>query len=392
VPSNFLSPSATFNNPFPSGIKQPVGSTQGLGTFAGQNVTILDPNMKNPYSVRWNFGIQQQLSPNTMLEIVYMGNHGVHLPVNVTQLNVIPRQYLSTFGTRDKPLIAALTATVPNNPFAGLATSQNTPTTTVAQLLARFPEFPVGSGSGGNGVIEQNSPAGSSYFESLNVRVQKRFSGGLIVVGNYIHSKLIERLTWLNDTDPQPEKRISPFDHPNRLVGAVSYELPIGTGRRWNVDSRLANLLLGGWNINSIYTYQTGAPVTWSNGSTTSPGDYVHFGDRIVLNPRETNTTSFNTSAFDTNPLNQFQYHVRTFSTTFPNLRQDGINQWDVSTLKNFQITEQMYFQLRCEAYNVLNHPTFAAPNTTATNSQFGQITAQSNRTRTLQLGARFVF
>ncbi len=388
---NYVTPSATLSNPFPGGIKQPVGSALGLTTFAGQTVNFINPQFQNAYALRWNFSIQQQLTTNTMLEIAYIGNHGVHLPVTLTQLNFIPRQYLSTMGTRDQALITALTATTAN-PFAGLATSQNSATTSVAQLRARFPQYPVGSASGSTGVIEQDANVGSSYFESLNVRIQKRFAGGLMLTGNYIHSKLIDRTTWLNDTDPGPEKRISPFDHPNRFVAAISYELPFGRGRHFSFDSRWANLAIGGWSLNSVYTYQTGAPITWVNGSTASPGDYVYFGDKIVLNNRETNGPAFNTSAFDTKAADQLQYHLRTFSTTFPDLRQDGINQWDASALKRFYITEKTGFELRAEAYNVINHPTFAAPNTTATNSQFGVITAQSNRTRTMMFGARLIF
>jgi hypothetical protein len=388
---NFLTPANTLSNPFPSGIKQPAGSSAGLATFAGQTVQFIDPQIKDPYSMRWNFGIQHSFTPNTLLEVSYMGNHGVHLPIFVTQLNGIPAHYLSTSGVRDQANITALTATAPN-PFAGLVTSQNGTLASTAQLLARFPEFPVGTGSGSSGVIELNNTIGSSYFESLNVRFQKRFSDGLTLVGNYIHSKLIERITWLNDTDPTPEKRISPFDHPNRFVVALVYELPFGRGKRFDVQSRWANLLIGGWGINSIYTYQTGGPVAWVNGSTNTPGDYVYFGDKIVLNNRETSVAAFNTSAFDTKAGDQFQYHVRTFSTTFPNLRADGINEWSPSVSKRFSIAEAVKLQLRCEAYNVFNHPTFAAPNTTGTNAGFGFITSQANRPRTLQLGARLVF
>src|SRR5258706_10825117 len=141
-----------------------------------------------------------------------------------------------------------------------------------------------------------------------------------------------------------------------------------------------------------ICTYQTGAPITWVNGSTTNPGDYVYLGAPIVVNNRETNAKAFNTSAFDVVAGDQFQYHIRTFSSAFPNLRQDGINEWSPSVTKRIVIGERVTFQLRCEAYNVLNHPTFAAPNTTATNAAFGTITAQANRTRTLQLGARLYF
>ncbi len=394
TPSNnsFLTPATTLSNPFPTGIKAPAGSSAGLATFEGQTVQFLDPNMKDPYSLRWNFGFEHSFTPNTLLEVTYMGNHGVHLPIFVTQLNGIPAQYLSTLGTRDQTTINTLSATV-SNPFSGLATALNGTTTSVAQLLARYPEFPTGTGSFSSGVVELNNTAGSSFYESLNVRFQKRFSSGLTMVGNYVFSKLIERDTWLNDTDPIPEKRISPFDHPNRFVLAFVYELPFGAGRRFlNSSSHLENLLVGGWGLNSIYTYQTGAPLTWVNGSTTNPGDYVYFGAPIVLDNRETNTTAFNTSAFDTKSTDQFQYHIRTFSTTFPNLRQDGINDWSPSVSKRFFIKEQMNLQLRLEAYNVLNHPTFSAPSTTASSSGFGMITTQANRPRTLQLGARFVF
>jgi hypothetical protein len=232
------------------------------------------------------------------------------------------------------------------------------------------------------------------------VRIQKRFSGGLTLVGNYGFSKLIERTTWLNFPDSQLEKRISPFDHPNRFVLAISYDLPVGRGRRFDLRSRWLDALAGGWNLNSVYTYQTGAPMLWTAGSTTAPGDYVYNGAPINLDNRNVDGAAFNTSAFDTNSANQFQYHQRTFSTTFPNLRQDAINQWDISLLKRFLFTESRYFELRGEAYNVVNHPVFGAPGQTSaqgpvvaeTNSSFGFITFQDNRSRSLQLGARFVF
>ncbi len=401
--NNNLTPATTLSNPFPGGsIQQPIGSALGPATFLGQTISFLAPQQKNPYALRWNFGIQRQLSSNTLFEIVYMGNHGVHLPVAFTQLNGLPSQYLSTLPVRDQTLINTLSSTSPLNPFFGLpntsvSTSKNA---SVAQLLSPFPQFPNGEGSGGTGVLENNAELGSSYYHSLNVRIQKRFSGGLTFVGNYGFSKLIERTNWLNYPDTQLEKRISPFDHPNRFVLAVTYDLPIGKGKLLDIQSRWLNALAGGWNLNSVYTYQTGAPLLWTAGSTSAPGDYVYNGAPLNLNNRQVNGPAFNVGAFDTNSADQFQYHVRTFSTTFPNLRQDAINEWDVSILKRFLFTESRYFELRGEAYNVVNHPVFGAPGQTssqgpvvaATNTSFGFITFQDNRSRSLQLGARFVF
>src|ERR1019366_2587673 len=97
----------------------PVGSALGAGTFLGQSIPFFNPNVRNPYSVRWDLGIQRQLSPNMVLEIAYIGNHSVHLPVASTQLNAIPQAYLSKSPARDQTTISLLGSSV-TNPFAGL--------------------------------------------------------------------------------------------------------------------------------------------------------------------------------------------------------------------------------------------------------------------------------
>jgi len=176
---------------------------------------------------------------------------------------------------------------------------------------------------------------------------------------------------------------------------AVTYDLPIGKGRTLDLHSRLANSLTGGWVLNSVYTFQVGAPINWNNGSTTSPGDYVYFGAPLIVNNRmaDPGSTAFNTGAFDTKSADAFNYHLRTFPTMISAYRQDGINQWDPSLHKRFEFTEKAYFQLRFEMFNVLNHPVFPTPNTTASNALFGTISgAQANRPRSIQLGARLVF
>ena len=150
-----------------------------------------------------------------------------------------------------------------------------------------------------------------------------------------MYSRLIEQDTWLNDTDPEPEKRISPFDHPHHFVVGRSYALPMGKDRAVNLNSRWANALLGGWILNGIYTSQTGAPLVWANGSTTSIGDYVYFGGPLNLTePGEWRSRSILPSSTPKS-ADQFQFHIRTFSTTFPNLRQAGINNLDASLLKS---------------------------------------------------------
>jgi hypothetical protein len=398
--NNYLSPGpATFSDPFPGGaILQPNAKGVGATTFLNQAVSFLNPQMKSPYSLRWNLGFQQSLSTNMVLEVAYIGNHSVHTPINLTQLNGIPRQYLSTLPTRDAAVNTSMTASV-LSPFAGLEPGIAAGAkTTVAQLLSFYPEFPLGYTSGGfsgsGGVLEQNLNAGSSYFHSLNVRLQRRFSKGLTLTGNYIFSKLMERDSWLNDTDPQPEKRIGVFDHTHRGTLALTYQLPFGRGQRLAVQSKWVNLLAGGWNLNAIYVKQSGQPFTFMGTSSTTIGDLVYFGAPLDFNARQTNGVAFNTNAFDTKTADQFAYHIRTFSTTFSSLRGDGANELNSSLLKRFDISEtrKEYFQLRFECFNVMNRPTFQFPNLAPTNSAFGLITGQSNRSRSFQVGGRFVF
>jgi hypothetical protein len=393
--NNYLTPSATLSNPFPGGFLQPTGSSLGLLTFAGQNVTFLPPAVKNPYSLRWVTDVQHSITKDLMFEVAYIGNHSVHLPIDFTQLNGIPRQFLSTLPIRDTNE-NFLTATA-TNPFSGLQTTQNTASTTAAQLLSHYPEFPVGDSSSGwsgsSGVVEENLNLGRSYFDSLNVRLEKRASHGLLFVFNYTYSRMMEQVTWLNDSDPVPEKRVSPDDHPQRYVLAMTYDLPIGKGRALDFHSRLGNGLLGGWMINNVYTFQVGAPIMWVNGGSSSIGDYVYYGTMpLDLNNRQINGPAFNTTDFNTSSSAAFQYHIGTFSTMFSNLRADGINQYDPSLSKRFLFSERAFVQLRLEAFNVLNHPVFSPPSTTATNAAFGTITSSANRYRTLQLGAHVVF
>src|SRR5205085_4590971 len=97
----FLTPAATLANPFPNGIQRPSGSSLGLATFLGQNITFYDPNPGYAYSTRWQFSVQRELFPNVLLELGYMGNKAVKMPVN-HNFNGTPLQYLSTSPSRDR--------------------------------------------------------------------------------------------------------------------------------------------------------------------------------------------------------------------------------------------------------------------------------------------------
>lgn len=392
--NNYLSPANTLADPFPGGaFTQPAGSSAGLLTNAGQAVNFMNPAMKSPYSVRWNLSLQYQLTGNLVTEIAYIGNHSVHLPVTYTQFNAIPTRFLSTLGTRDQSTITALSATVPN-PFLGLRTSTGTATTTsVAQLVAPYPQFPQGQSSpGSSGVVMNDNSVGSSYYHSLNVRAQQRLSRGVSLIGTFMWSKMIDETTWLNATDLVPEHRISPFFRPLRFSVASTYDLPVGRGKKVDLRNRWLDTLAGGWLVAGTYQFQVGGPLTWLNGSTNNPGDYVYFGGDLNANPRNVDGYAFDITRFETRSANQFQYHRRTYSTTFGGIRSDGINEFAGSMQKRFSLGEKRVLQLRLEAFNLMNHPVFAAANNTVSSSAFGTISSMANKPRSMQIVARFAF
>jgi hypothetical protein len=219
----------------------------------------------------------------------------------------------------------------------------------------------------------------------MAVRLEKRYSQGLSLLTNFTYSKLMERRRFLNDSDPLPEKRISPDDRPLREVVSASYDLPFGKGKRFDGHNGVVNRVIGGFVLNVIYNWEIGAPLNWEGQNA------LFLGGDLQSDPRNIDH-AFDTTRFNTVSAQQLGSNIRTFSSRFGNLRIDGTNNFDMSIIKNTAITERVNLQLRMEAFNALNHPIFDAPNLSPTNAAFGKITNQPNLARNIQLGARLVF
>jgi hypothetical protein len=385
--NNYLTPAATLSDPFPNGFVLPAGSSKGVSTNLGQQISLFNPNVRNPYTVRWQLSVQRQLPFSMVLEVAYIGSHALHLPIT-TQLDYLPRQYLSTSLARDSANNTLLSSTVAN-PFKGLlpnAGSLNGNTVALRQLLIPFPQYPVpGTPSATtNGIVMQYNNAGSSYFQSLNIRLQKRFTNDLTLLNNFIWNSLIDRLAYLNDSDPQPEKRLSSDSRPLRNVLASTYQLPIGRGRKLNLQNRVVDALVGGWGVSGIVTLQSGPTLTW--------GNYLYYGGPLNLNMHQPDGLSFDITRFNTNTSQQLVDNVRYFDQQFNNLRRDPVKQLDGTLSKSFKLTEKRYFQFRMEAFNLTNRVTFGGPQTAPTNAAFGTISSQANTPRRVESGLRLVW
>jgi hypothetical protein len=390
----------TLSNPFPNGLTPPTGSSLGLGTFVGQSINFLDPTIRNGYAERWHLGFQHQFFGGWLAEAFYEGSTGRRLPINES-LNYVERQYETT---ATNPGLSASVA----NPFYGILPNggslNSSKTVNLTTLLQTYPEF--------GAITEYNVPAGSSIFHALDIHVEHRTGYGLSFIGNYQWSKLMEAVSFLNSSDPRPEYRISQYDHPTHAVIGVSYKLPYGRGRRFGATiPHWLDLPLGGWNVASSWFYQQGSPLSFGNLLPT--GQPINYHARQATEyAGQSGTTypSFNINAFNNNisststtipqqglggnnaynfqPVN----NIRVFPSQFTNLRNDALNDWDASVLKNLDITETSYLQIRLEGFNVNNRPVFSGPNLSPTSGGFGQITGTQNSNRVVQLGARFVF
>jgi hypothetical protein len=372
----YLTPNVTLSNPFPNGIVQPVGSALGLSTFLGKSITFNNPHPLNPYSVRWTFNVQRELPAKFTAEIGYEGNHAVHLADNRT-LTYTPAQFLSTSPFRDQPVIDRLSSNVAN-PFAGLLpdTTINGSTIPLSSLLTAYPQF--------TGVTENGLNEGSSYFHMASIRLEKRFSGGLTMLANYQFSKMLTRISRLNNSDDQLAKRVAAEDRPQRIVISANYDLPFGKGKRIAAQApRLANAIIGGWGINGIFQKQSGPVLSW--------GNLIYYGGDIQLNPRHVDG-AFDVTRFNRVSNQQLASNIRTFPLTFGNLRADGPNNVDLSAIKNFSIREKLRLQYRFEMFNAFNHPVFSGPSLSATTSAFGTISSVDNLARVIQMGLRLTW
>ena len=360
---NGLTFRATLADPFPDGILEPQGAAAGLATYVGRAPGFFNPARRAGYMQRWSLNIQRELPHRLLIDAGYVGNRGTGLGVG-EEYNAIPAQYLSRSPVRDQPVIDYLSQAVAN-PFFRLPefAGSNLTGRTVgrSQLLRPYPHFTGVSSSSGSGF---------SWYHSLQVRAEKRFSHGYTIQAGYTWSKFMEAIEKLNPTDLHPHHVISPQDRPHHIVVSGIYEFPFGRGKRFLSGGGWGNAIIGGWSTQGIYTGQGGPPLNW--------GNILFYGNiKDIPLPVSERTVErwFNTGAgFERDNRKALASNIRTFPLRLSGIRQDGYNNWDLSLFKTIRITERIQFQLRAEAQDAFNHAMFAAPNSAPANTLFGSV------------------
>jgi hypothetical protein len=386
----------TLDNPAKDGFSLPQGVAGGPGTYLGNGIgDSFFSSVRNPYSIQTNFNIQRSLPLNTIFEIGYIGNRGLFLPDGDpgTPYDQLTTNYLS-LGQHLYDQVA--------NPFYGIITTPGSnlanPTVARDQLLRPYPQY--------SNVQSVRKPDKQSNYQALTVKVDKRYQQGLTVLLSFTASKILDNAsaavnylgpasaTYANQYNPNGEYSVSAYDVSRIFVSSFSYELPIGHGRRYLASLHgIGNTLLSGFQFSGITSYNSGTPIIV--GGVTDNTGLLGGGQRpsLVGNARISHATNgewFNTAAFAL----PTPFTIGNAPRTLANVRNPGFTNADLSLLKNNYIGkgDRYNIQLRFEAFNAFNHPYFAAPDATLTDSTFGQITGTNGDPRDVQFAAKFLF
>lgn len=389
-----VTPLFNLADPFPSGLLQPIGKTQGLSTLLGQNIAGAPLEQKVSYQVNWSADVQRELPGNVVLTVGYAGNVGRNLlsPVNLNQL---PDAALAQ-GT-------ALLQQVPN-PFFGVITDPTSllsrPTVQAGQLLRPYPQF--------QNVVAALSGVGRSRYHAMQLTLDRRFSNGLGMVLAYTKSRTMDNVgeagVWVGDASGfqnnhcfECDWSVSVQDVPDVVRWTARYDLPFGPGRRHLTSGPLAHIA-GGWSIGSFYSWDNGTPVR-----LTSPNDSNSFGGGTNMRPTVVTGVSpvitdrtladgslyFNPAAFTRTAPFTFGDAPRTIAE----VRNPGTNNLDLLIEKRLSLPGSAALDLRAEVFNAFNVVQFAGPGTNIAAADFGRIfLRQVNTPRQIQFGARLSF
>lgn len=351
-------------NPFFNG-----GNPGGVSAGFPLNVFTLDVppafrgisrNFRNPLVHKWNVAVQRELPHNMALEVSYVGNHQAH-GLQIWDPN-----------------------TCPNNPNGNYNCDSNRPNPAL----------------GGLSFVDS---FGRGNYNGMTMKFDKRYSGGLNMTLSYTYGHaLADTGTTLTGSPNQASKdrrnialgySSAAWDIRHSVVGSVLYDLPFGKGRHWLNSGGLLSYIVGNWQLNSVFTFRTGAPFTLGTNQCVGtfgtcqpdvlPGKDPKNAPQGGRRPEEW----FDTTAV-TNPTPGTPGNLGLQSNNQP-----GQRSVDLSLFKDFPITERFRVQFRAESFNLGNTPQWGRPNVTQGDSAFGEITStQPNTQRHVQLALRFMF
>ncbi len=303
---------------------------------AGSTRSVFDINFRDAYSTNFNINVQRQLGKNYMLEVAYAGSRARQM---MTKVN--PNQAKPTLGVTNADV---------NRPFIAI------------DPLLRD--------------LGQVSSIGFMDYNALQVKFQRRFANGFSFMNSYTlgHSKDLSSdndggVHLVNVYNPDYNIGPSDYDVKHTFVSNIVYALPLGKKSK-----------LGGWEMSGIVYARTGRALT-INSSQAIQSIGSNAGQQSSARPNQVSNDVYNSNKnidhwFNPAAFAQVSEPTATFGNVPRNsVRGPGYFNIDASLIKVTKFGH-VTNEFRIEAFNVLNHPAFADPNTTFGNAAFGTITA----------------
>jgi hypothetical protein len=374
-------------------------SARNFGTVS----PAIDPNLRNPQTQQWSFGVQRLLPKAVVAKVAYVGSKSNYLQRTraanlIVDSRLAPAVSLQDEQAKIPAYAAAITAS------AGTAVNPSN----------RFdPRF--------NDVNVLDSSANSNYH-ALEVSAQRAFAAGFSLQVAFTHSRSIDDVsdalggTLINDSSGQQNPRdnrdnraVSQFDIPNRLVVAHVWELPFGK----RASSRWVRRLAQGWSFSGVSSFRSGFPVTFDAGSRRGVVPLTLTGmTGGPVRPNSAGPFEFHpapagsadaVSTLNNDPVQRISTYAASLGLSQPLLggygslgrnaaRLNRAPSFDWSFAKTTSITERVRLQLRAEIYNVFNQTVFQDLGRTITSATFAQYTTTAYSSRYVLLGARLLF
>lgn len=344
--SDSITPIVTLDSGFPADALDPKFSP-----FLAFNAW--DPDAPQATAYHWNFTVQRELRW-FVLEAGYTGSHGANLSVSYD----------------------------PNAPRPG-----------PGSVASRRPNPQFGN-------IASQKWEGKSDYHAGHLRVERRLKDGLAIIGHYTYGKSIDLggaqfisgdLVYRDPRDIARDRGLSSFDVRHNLVFSYIWDVPIGRGRRVDLENPWLNAIVGGWQFNGITTARSGTPFTPSLSFNPAQSGHARpdrIGDGNLPRSQRSAHLWFDPAAFAApTPFN--------YGTAGRNiLVGPGFFNTDVGLFKRFRFAGagRHEIQIRLEAFNVFNEPHYQQPSATVDLLQAGRITGIRGTMREMQLGLKFLF
>ncbi len=401
--NNGYTPLNLVDNPFPNGISQPQGSSQGGLTLVGNGLDQIWPKGSHPtpYSENWSFDLQYQLSSHSVFEIGYTGNRGRKLLYGNPNLDAdqLQGKYL-TLGPQLDSQVA--------NPFYNVADPStylgSQPTIAYNELLRPYPQYT-------NLQWTRSLPGARSSFNALDVKYNHSFSSGLSLLVTYAWSKALDNgpedflgwatgNQWRDAYNTLLDYNISTHDVPQSFATAVVYELPYGKGKKWGGDApAIVKGVLGNWQVSSTIRLASGLPLYGLQESPSNQLNNYGYPGPQLPNILGTNVVPANQSADNWVSAAPYSapasiYQLGNAPQRMTQLRERAARNVDIGVAKNLG-TERYQAWLRAEFLNAFNYAQYnnvCLDLSQSSCSPFGTAYGTENLPRTIQLSLKLTF